>query len=260
MSQDLGQPIGHRELINRMNAQKAAEAGTRANTSHNTDANRNSGRSHRPENQRARISAFRHETTGQFYAMSREDRDAFNEHCQGIVHDLQPASHRERWLATSIAEDQWRLNRARALESNIFALGMSSPMVDIDAGDPETHAAISQARTWLADGKQLQMLALYEQRIRRSIEKNEKQLKELQTERKAKYNKALEEATLLAELAIMEGETYIQEENGFGFSSAEITRLAHREIRLRRAAQLQKQALKPGAGSKGAPFPMPKAA
>ena len=94
---------------------------------------------------------------------------------------------------------------------------------------------VKKARVWLADGKNLQMLALYESRIRRSIEKNEKQLKELQTERKAARDKALEEAKLLAQLAIMEGEIYIQEENGFGFSSEEIIRLVRREMRLQEA-------------------------
>jgi hypothetical protein len=100
--------------------------------------------------------------------MSHEDRIAINKHCEGIAGDLQPANHRERWLVTSIAEDQWRLNRARALESNIFALGISNPTIEIEAGSQEANAAISQAQVWLADGKKLQMLALYEQRIRRS--------------------------------------------------------------------------------------------
>jgi hypothetical protein len=245
MHPDLGTPVGHREMIRQMEAEKAAKA--RANRQRPEEQN-NSGP------QRCRITAFRDETTGQFYAMSQEDRVAFNAHCQGIVADFQPANHRERWLATSIAEDQWRLNRARALESNIFALGMSSPMVDIDAGSPEADAAVSQARVWLADGKKLQMLALYEQRIRRSIEKNERQLRELQTERKAAHDKALEEEILIAQLAIAEGILYeycpaypgggttgdTASGHGFGFSSAEITRLARRELRLHEATQNRK--------------------
>jgi hypothetical protein len=229
MAEDLGTPLGHKEIIRRINAQKAAEAGGAGQRS----AGQQSYEESAPK--RARIRAFRDDTNGQFYAMSREDRAAFNAHCEGIVADLQPVNHRERWLATSIAEDQWRLNRARALESNIFALGMSNPMNDVDIDSAEGHAAICQARTWLADGKQLQMLALYESRIRRSIEKNEKQLKELQTERKAARDKALEEAKLLAQLALSEGEIYVQEENGFGFSSEEIVRLVRREMRLKEA-------------------------
>jgi hypothetical protein len=234
--------MGHREIIRQINAQKAAE----------TEAAK--------QKPRTRISAFRDQTTGQFYAMSKEDRVAFNQHCEGIIEDLQPANHRERWLATSIAEDQWRLNRARALESNIFAIGMSNPMIDVDIDSSEGHAAVCQARVWLADGKKLQELALYESRIRRSIEKNERQLKELQAERKAEYDKSLEEAKLLAQLAITEGEVYILDEgecstypgarapgttatgqNGFGFSSEQIVRLVRREMRIQEALRHQKQ-------------------
>jgi hypothetical protein len=231
----------------------------------------NSRNTNRPAGSRCRISAVRDEITGQFYALSHEDRIAFNKHCAGIVADLAPVNHRERWLATSIAEDQWRLNRARALENNIFAIGMSSPIIDINSGNPETDAAVCQARVWLADGKQLQMLALYESRIRRSIEKNEKQLKELQAERQAAHDKALEEAKLLARLAIVEGETYVYEDgecaaspeangtgiaspsHGFGFSTEEILRLVRREMRLEQAALLKKQGWR-------RPTQMPKAA
>jgi hypothetical protein len=140
----------------------------------------------------------------------------------------------------SIAEDMWRLNRARALENNIFAFGMSGAIADAtDVDSAEGHAAACQARVWLADGKNIQLLALYETRIRRNIEKNEKQLKELQTERKAAHAKALQEEILLAKLAISEGIAYHAEENGSGFSDHEITRLARRELRLYEASRRQ---------------------
>jgi hypothetical protein len=51
------------------------------------------------------IRGFRHEMTGQFYALSKEDRAAMAQHCEGIVADFDPQNHRERWLATAIAED-----------------------------------------------------------------------------------------------------------------------------------------------------------
>jgi hypothetical protein len=270
MTPDLGTPIGHREIIRQINAQKAAESKA-ANDHNRTSHDHNASQQ---QQQRCRITAFRHEATGQFYAMSLEDSIAFTAHCEGIIEVLRPANHHERWLATSIAEDQWRLNRARALESNIFAIGMSNPAIDIDASSPETQAAISQARVWLADGTKLQTLALYEQRIRRSIEKNEKQLRELRAERKAAHDKALEEEILLAQLAIMEGQTYEFDEegatnapgstpagkNGFGFSTAEITRLAHRELRLQKAIQYRNQSQKRTIWHQGGPVRIPKAA
>src|SRR5947209_2467620 len=158
---------------------------------------------------RARINATRHGLTGQFHAFSHEDKRAFDQHCEGLMADFNPATYREKILAMSIAEDMWRLNRARALENNIFAIGMSGPIADATNVDSaEGHAAACQARVWLADGKNIQLLALYETRIRRNLEKNEKHLKELQTERKGAHDKALQEEILLAKLAISENVPY----------------------------------------------------
>jgi hypothetical protein len=161
--------------------------------------------------------------TGQFHAFSREDKAAFDRHCAAFMEDFQPATCREKLLAMSIAEDQWRLNRARALENNIFAIGMSGDVADAtDADSPEVHAAVCQARVWLADAAKLQLLALYETRIRRNMEKNEKQLAELQAARKAERNRALEQARLLARLCLREGKPYTPApgNDGFEFSSA----------------------------------------
>ncbi|MDQ1472316.1 MAG: hypothetical protein QOJ99_3796 [Bryobacterales bacterium] len=84
---------------------------------------------------------------------------------------------------------------------------------------------------------------------------------------------------LLAQLAIMEGETYVYTggegstypgegapgrtpagKNGFGFSTAEITRLAHRELRLQKAIQYKNQSQKRTTGHQGGPVRTPKAA
>jgi hypothetical protein len=245
-----------------LKAQIAAEAATRTT---NPEA-KTSPKKEQTGGKQCNIHAIRDALTGQFYALSKEDRTAFNTHCAGITADLNPGNNRERWLATSIAEDQWRLNRARAIENNIFAIGMSDgPIANAtNADNPEVLAAVCQARVWLADGKHIQALALYEHRIRRTLEKNEKQLKEIQVERNAARNQAFEEAILLAELALREGETYDPTEdlgeNGFGFSAPEIMRLASRRIRLQRALAYQKQAAKPSTGPKPTPFPTTKAA
>src|SRR4051794_32373432 len=92
---------------------------------------------------RARVNAVRPQSTGQFYAMPHEDREAFNLHCQGIIDDFNPQGYRERWYATAIAEDMWRLDRARAIENNIFSVGISGPIGDASIADsPEVHAAV----------------------------------------------------------------------------------------------------------------------
>jgi hypothetical protein len=48
--------------------------------------------------------------------------------------------------------------------------------------------------------------------------------------------------------------------NGFGFSTAEITRLAHRELRLQKAIQYKNQQAKRTTGHQGGPVRTPKAA
>jgi hypothetical protein len=259
VSRDLDQEKLSKILDDHIAAALAASNKNRkAQTSPNIAAD--SGAPEQIGGRQCHVHGFRHELTGQFYALSHEDRVAMDKHCEGILADLKPENHREAWLATAIAEDQWRLNRARALENNIFAIGMSGPLAAAtDADSPEVLAAVCQARVWLADGKNLQMLSIYEQRIRRGIEKNETQLQELQAERKAERAQALEEAILLAELALSEGENYDPtddlHENGFGFSAPEIFRLASRRVRLRKARQLQQQP--PCRGKRTEPILMP---
>jgi hypothetical protein len=130
------------------------------------------------------------------------------------------------------------------------------PIANATAGDnPEVFAAACQARVWLADGKSLQALSLYEYRIRRNIEKNEKQLLQLQAPRQAARAQALEEALLIAEYALSEDANYHPArhaeqqadigENGFRFSASEILRLANRRILLQKAIQHQNR-INPG--------------
>ena len=213
---------------------------------------RNSQKSTGPKTEagksRARLNATRHGLTGQFHAFSEEDKAAYDEHCTALMADFNATTYREQSLAISIAEGSWRLSRARAMENNIFAIGMSGPIGDATDGDnPEVHAAICQARVWLQDGNKLQLLTLYESRIRRNIEKDQKELADLQAIRYAARDQALEEATLLAHLSISEGEIYdpaedFPQQNGFEFSAVQINLCAHRELRLRKARLLQKQA------------------
>jgi hypothetical protein len=68
------------------------------------------------------------------------------------------------------------------------------------------------------------------------------QLRELQTERKAQHEKALEEAQLLAQLANSNGETFDPEQHGFAFSSTELNFLIARKRQLKLARSLPESA------------------
>jgi hypothetical protein len=209
----------------------------RANAQRSTGPKTEAGKS------RTRLNGFRHGLTGQVCIFTPEDQAAFEAHCAGIREALSPAGPLELEIAQSIAEDRWRLKRARALENGIFALGYGANPAGPDedsANHPEIDASLDQARTWLAGCRSLQLLTLYEQRIYRSVEKNTAQLKTLQAARRAARQIALEEAQLLAQLAYMRGQQYdpandfppANSEIGSGFSTAAINHRIARDQRL----------------------------
>src|ERR1700691_4346696 len=72
---------------------------------------------------RTRLNAYRHGLTGQICLLTADENQAFDQHCTGIRESLQPVGALEVELAQSIAEDHWRLKRARAIESGILAAG-----------------------------------------------------------------------------------------------------------------------------------------
>jgi hypothetical protein len=194
--------------------------------------------------QRSSLNAYKHGLTGQIHLFTPEEHEAFEKHCQSIVEALAPIGTLEQGLAQSIAEDKWRLNRARAIEHGIFALGqiadesepgsLQNGQAEID--QPEISQPLSQARTWLDDGKHIQLLSLYQQRIQRSVEKHMAELRTLRAERKAARDQALEEAILLSQLAKSKGETYDVAADfpspDFVFSTAEFETMIGRKQRL----------------------------
>jgi hypothetical protein len=135
------------------------------------------------------------------------------------------------------------------IETGIFALaqqGALGALATPDRNDPAQlpiDEALSQTRTWLANSENFQLLALYEQRIRRAIEKNMAEFRTLRAERQAARKQALEEAQLLAQLAHSKSEKYDPASDfppellqiGPDFSSANLTRLINRNQRLTEA-------------------------
>jgi hypothetical protein len=183
---------------------------------------------------------LRHGLTGQINILPTEDREAHDAFCSELTNSLQPETPLEHQLAYSVAEDSWRLNRARAIENNMFALGQEGERREI-------HIALADARTFQAQAIQFQLLTIYEQRINRNLQRNLKQLHELQAERKAQREQALEEAQLLAQLNLINGipndPAADFEQNGFVFSNAEINRAIDRNNRLREARKLASEAV-----------------
>ena len=197
-------------------------AANRANAQRSTGARTAAGKANSSRNN------LRHGLTGQISLLPTEDREAHDAFCNELIDSFRPDTPMEHQLAHSIAEDSWRLNRARAIENNMFALGHGHQ-------HREAQIALADAATFLAQAAAFNLLSIYEQRINRNIQRNLKLLQELQAERKAQHDQAMEEAKLLAQLNLMNGLPYDPEQNGFVISHTEINQAIDRDNRLKAA-------------------------
>jgi len=221
------------------------------------------GPSSKAGTQRTRLNAYKHGLTGQIHLLSAAEQTAFDAHCQSICEALAPVGALEIDIAQAIAEDRWRLKRARAIETGIFAAGRQG-LLGFNPGVATTEDpaqlliedTLIQARTWLAKDDNFLLLALYEQRINRTIERNMAELRTLRAERKAARDQALEEALLLCQLAQSKGDKYDAVADfppellgtDSVFSPAAITRLIARNQRLNEARDYAKTRVNPKSG------------
>jgi hypothetical protein len=211
---------------------------------------------------RTRLNAYRHGLTGQIHLLSDSERTAFDAHCKGICESLAPVGALEIDIAQAIAEDRWRLKRARAMETGIFAAGRHGVLgftPSISTGDPEhtlIDESIVQARSWFAQSDNFKLLALYEQRINRTVERNMAELRTLRAERKAARGQALEEVLVLAQHAKSKGEKYDPAADfppellgiGSEFSASAFALFIARNQRLTEARDYAKTGVKPNSG------------
>src|ERR1700726_3572180 len=102
---------------------------------------------------RSSLNAFRHGLTGQIHIATPEEMNAFRKHCETFREALAPVGVLELELAQDIAEDRWRMKRARALENGIFAQGHHDHVDEIGSGLAEVDAALAQSKTWLDRGR-----------------------------------------------------------------------------------------------------------
>ena len=129
------------------------------------------------------MNALRHGLTGQVNLMPDEDREAHNKFCAAIVESLAPEGALEIQFAQAIAEDNWRMNRGRAIETNIFAIGTFGPgfpgnpdtmtfgTASLDINNPEIDAAVTAAQSLRRRPKQIPAPIPYMQRTNRDMQK-----------------------------------------------------------------------------------------
>ncbi|MBV9400539.1 MAG: hypothetical protein JO062_21350, partial [Bryobacterales bacterium] len=148
---------------------------------------------------RACLNALRHGLTGQTVVLPEEDLAAYQKHCAQFHAELNPKGLLETKAVQTIADTYWRLDRIRAMENNLFALGVQEHPGDL-AKDPVIHCALAQAKSLDTRGDLLVKLSLYEQRLNRTLEKTKAELRQLQQDRAATREQALESAAQICNL------------------------------------------------------------
>ena len=184
---------------------------------------------------RSRMNALRHGLTGQVTTMTDEDRAAHDQFSQALIKSLAPEGAMETQLAQRIATDSWRLNRASAIEDNLFALGLHQNAGNLCPDHQQIDAALTTARVFTEESHQLQILTLYEQRLNRGLQKNLALLQSLQATRKAQREIEMREAIRLLQLSEMKGLEYQPAKDGFVFSNREIHLVLERQQRSHQA-------------------------
>jgi hypothetical protein len=154
-----------------------------------TDANRlNAQKSTGPTTQqgkeRSRCNAFRHGLTSQVTIMTDPEREAQEKFIKAYVEDLAPEGFQQTQFAQSIAHDQWRMNRIRAIEENEFATGFEGKPGNLICSHPEIHSAMAASATFFDEPDSFATLSLYEQRIHRNFHRNLKAFQQLRAEPK----------------------------------------------------------------------------
>jgi len=157
-----------------------------------------------------------------------------------FVESLNPATPMESEIAQNIADGYWRLKRARTTEDSLYALGHYEGQGNFDANHEDIHAAFTAAKTFREHSKAFVNLSIYEQRIQRSIDKNTRLLREIQTERKALKQAEMAEVLRLRDFNKMKSLPYNPQDDGFVYSSAEIETEASRRDRGNQAWQAAK--------------------
>ncbi len=170
----------------------------------------------------ASLNALRHGLTGHTIVLPSEDLAAYQRHTQAFFDEHQPQGATESQLVQTLADTAWQLNRASALESNLFALGIADHSASIDASHPDAQAALAMAAAFLQHARAFNTLSAHSQRLSRIFERTLRLLREVQAERRHIEKRELERAADLAEMHQLEDRPYDPATDGFVFSNEQI--------------------------------------
>jgi hypothetical protein len=168
------------------------------------------------------LNAVKNGLTGRTVVLPSDDAAGYQRHILAYEVEFEPLGARESDLVQSIANGMWRLQRIAGLEQNLFAKGhLEFAELFADTTSAQRPALI-ELHTYQTYEKQFRNLYIQESRLARRREKEIAELRQLQQDRRQKYNDALKQGAGLYLAAQQEGKTWEPPPNGFEFSTAAI--------------------------------------
>jgi hypothetical protein len=200
----------------------------------------------------SRLNAITHTLCSQTVVSTKKNLIGYARFRKRFFDDLQPKGIIEVQLTQTLADCSWRLNCARAYETNLLTLGSEEQLasVKLEDEDQEIQSALATAKAYRSQANALAAISMHEQRVSREFHRSLKELREIQAARRADerlqkmeaarlyklHNElgqaAAERAQAAAPGAAIEPITpYDATEDGFVLANAEIETYIRREDR-----------------------------
>jgi hypothetical protein len=136
------------------------------------------------------LNAVKTGLTGRTVLLPADDAEIYRQHVNRIFSDLTPATDRERAIAQTIADTEWRLLRIAPLEASIYAIGRRDQAHMVLEESPADGEALLMGYIFQIYRKDLSNIALQERRLRSQRTADLAELKALQQERADKEKEA----------------------------------------------------------------------
>src|SRR6202171_3094747 len=119
---------------------------------------------------------------------------AYQRHAQSFLAEYRPKEATETQLVQSLIDSTWQLNRAAALETNLFSLGITEMENRIRANHPEAEAALAMASAFREHMRAFASISTQSQRLARQFERTLALLRQIQAERREAEERQLDQA------------------------------------------------------------------
>jgi hypothetical protein len=128
-----------------------------------------------------------------------------------------PRGATETQLVQSLLDTSWQLQRASAVETNLFSLGITEMEDRIRANHPEAEIALAMALAYREHNCAFANIGIYRQRLNREFQRTIVLLRQIQAERRATEERQLDQAAKILKMHGDEHLPYQPADDGFVF-------------------------------------------